>query len=589
VLKQVVWFCQALLIIGRSSEFAWALFARTFWNWMAVVFAQGELGSVPAIQCLWGAALTARLPWGLWRGLLSAVLPIIWVALLIIVQVAVVGMLSWCGVRAQQKSWADAKTACGVWKYACSRVGVAVGLDQSFLEWRAELEHRLRLLAYVVLGFFYPVLLRTSLSTFVCIEVEGTRSWSVDMSMTCWRGQHLPWMICVGVFCGIVLVIAVPILYCFTWLARKKDGDQQPDAQANMQDPSQLASSPSSRSKPGTSRTGVDRVRHYLYGAYRERCKVWEGLLQIRLVCLVLISVASPSMGPYYTLLAYGGLLAALMMLHDLQKPYKDLGLQQLQTLAYVILLANVALGLVVVTATGRPGPRPADALQLEPTVANVDPLHCPYQRGGDPNLSTTVVAASVFMVVINTLLGIVACLAIYSLSTRELRGKRLDDQLLQRAVGGAPFWVLGLGFNTSSRFGIPIVHAGYWTTAGKAELPVQMNAEAAKYHWVVTALICFWGWLSNIFCTALWLWPAEESLGHVPPAGQVHVQQGAAPAPAAVAAAASMQVELGDAGVCKAGAPGADGANIAGSNSSRAMADVPHQVDDMRQQRDQT
>jgi hypothetical protein len=482
----------------------------------------------------------------------------------------------------------------------------------SFPEWWAELKHRFRLLAYVVLGFFYPVLLRISLSSFFCIRVEGTEYWSVDMSMTCWDGQHLPWMICVGVFVGLVLVIVVPIFYNFTWLARKADNAQQSDARANLQDPSQLPASLSFGVTPGT-RTGVDRVRQYLYGAYREGCKVWEGLLQIRLVWLVLISVASPSMGPYYTLLAYGAVLAALMMLHDLQKPYKDLGLQQLQTLAYCVLLVNVGLGIIVVTATGRPGPRPANAVQSEPTVTTNRLLHCPYQQGGDPNLSTTVVAASVLMVVFNTVFGIVACLTMFSLCTRELRGKQKNDQLLQRATVGAPFWVLGLGLDKSSRFGIPVIHAGYWTTAGKAELPVPLNAEAANSHWVITAFICFCGWVSNILCTSLWLWPAEASLGHVSssqdPAAEAslgHVSSSQDPAAEASlghvsssqddlreAADADVQIEQAADFVCKAGVPGADGASSSSSRRQRqcsghAAAHVPHQAD-LQQEVDQT
>jgi D-alanyl-lipoteichoic acid acyltransferase DltB (MBOAT superfamily) len=116
----------------------------------------------------------------------------------------------------------------------------------------------------------------------------------------------------------------------------------------------------------------------------------WEALLQMRLVALVSISVASLLMGLYYTLLAYGALLAAMMVWHDLQKPYKDLCLQQLQTLAYLVLLTNVALGIVVVTAAVRPGPRPAFTLQMQPNAAAVGALQCPYQQGSDPDLSAT-------------------------------------------------------------------------------------------------------------------------------------------------------------------------------------------------------
>jgi hypothetical protein len=312
VLKHVLWFCQALAIVGRSSEFAWAWFARNFWSWLAVAFAQGELGAVPAIQCLWGASLTAKLPWGLWHGTLSAILPVIWVSLLILIHVAVVGVLSWRGVTAKHVPWANAKGICGVCRYPFGLVGAAVGLDLEFAKWWTELQHRLRLLAYVVLGFFYPVLLRMSLSSFICLNVQGKHYWSVDMSMTCWNGQ-LGWMIGVGAVAGFLLVVALPIFYTFTWLEPKKPGGDNQDAQGHDNKSSQgtaarheetdNAQSPLRRNRTfstdqGNS-SGVGRVRQYLYGAYRQRCKVWEGLLQMRMVGLVFISVASPVMGPY--------------------------------------------------------------------------------------------------------------------------------------------------------------------------------------------------------------------------------------------------------------------------------------------------
>jgi hypothetical protein len=229
VLKQMVWFCQVLVIIGRSSEFAWPEFARAFWNWLAVVFAQGELGSVPAIQCLWGTQLTAKLPWGLWRGLLPAILIVIWIIGLMAMHMLIVGMLVWCGVTAAKPpsdsaddTLSKAGRAC---KLACSKLGEAVGLQQSkrsLRDWWQELEDRFRILAYVALSFFYPVLLRISLGSFFCIEFEGQQLWSVDMSMTCWTREHLIWVVCIGAFVGFVLTVLLPIFYNFTWIAANK-------------------------------------------------------------------------------------------------------------------------------------------------------------------------------------------------------------------------------------------------------------------------------------------------------------------------------------------------------------------------------
>lgn len=199
----------------------------------------------------------------------------------------------------------DARGVRGKLRYACSTVAVAVGLDKDFQSWCCELRDRLRLLAFVALAHFYPVLLRVSLGSFMCNKVESQRYWSVDMSMKCWKGPHLPWVIIMGAVGVLVLALFVPIVYNFTLIRTRAAGANTQQAGEKLQ-------------ADGTvGLTGVGRLRQYLYGSYRERCKAWEGLLQMRLVLIVLISVASPSMGPYYTLLSYGGVWCCL---HDLAR-----------------------------------------------------------------------------------------------------------------------------------------------------------------------------------------------------------------------------------------------------------------------------
>jgi hypothetical protein len=235
----------------------------------------------------------------------------------------------------------------------------------------------------------------------------------------------------------------------------------------------------------------------------------------MRLVFLVLVSVASPSLGPYYTLLGHGALLAVFMMWHDLQKPYKDLCLQQLQTLAYLVLLANVGLAIIVTTANSRPGPRAARSQQAQPSELNLEAslqLHCPNQQRGASGTSLTVFAASITMVGLNALFGVAACLIVYSLCTRKRRGKRETDQLLQLATGGATFWVLGLGFNESSKFGVPVVHAGYWTEGGKVEKEEELSYDATQHCWVITAFVMFFHWLRTVVCKSLFWWPAVQT-----------------------------------------------------------------------------
>jgi hypothetical protein len=234
----------------------------------------------------------------------------------------------------------------------------------------------------------------------------------------------------------------------------------------------------------------------------------------MRMVLLVLFSVASPSWGPYYTLLAYCGLLAACMLDHGISKPYKDLALQQLQTIAYIVLLVNVLLGIIVVTANTRPGPRSAGSV-FGQSVAAATKEHCPEQLFGESNSGKTVAAASFAMVFINVCFVAVACLIVFSLATRGLRNKSFRDQLLQFARDGRYVWVLGLGVSSTSKFGIPFVHAGQWAVEMQAEhSSVSTGQQVAPNHgpycWIVAGLRVFARRLKQLRTLFCW-WPAEE------------------------------------------------------------------------------
>lgn len=494
VLKQVSWFFQVLVIVIRSSEAAWADFALTFLNWVALGFAQGELGSVPAMQCLVGKRLTALMPWGLWRGILSAAFIVAWIFVLIAAHVLVVGLLAKCGVKAAGTRFRDARGVRDKFKWALNFLGVAVGLDNSFQAWGAELWGRLRMLVYVALAHFYPVLLRISLGSFICIGVEGQQLWSIDMSMTCWTGAHLFWVIFMGVAGVIILVCIVPVNLAVLEVRMYA-------AVAAIHDDTEGL-------------TALGKLQQYLFGAYRERCKAWEGVLQIRLVLIVLISVASPRLGPYYTLILFGSVLAAFIVWHDMQKPYKDLCLQQLQALAYFVLVINVVLGMVAMTANTRPGPRSAHNQQELQINQAAMQQHCPDQLAGETNVSKTVLAASILMIIASVFFVVVALLILLSLWTRGWRGKGKGGQLLQLAdrKGQAPVWMLGLGLNDSSTFGVPVVHAGHWTEKGQAEQSTVVPHDAQPW-WVTTALLIICRWLIKLLAP-FWWWPAAAQHG---------------------------------------------------------------------------
>jgi hypothetical protein len=336
-----------------------------------------------------------------------------------------------------------ARGAHGVLRDAFNFLGMVVGLNNNFSSWWFELWERLHMLVYVALAYFYPVLLRVSLGSFFCIGLEGQQFWSVDMSLTCWTGRHLPWVMTVGFDGVLVLVFVVPVFYNFTQLDRHVHAADADTIISNLEEgkgrePGSRHAVPCERERaraphgvlanegpPSGSRargqspnplaqcvrglvdaegqlTGLGRLQLYLHGSYRKGCRAWEGYLQICMVGIVLISVASPSWGPYYTLLAYCGLLAACMLDHGISKPYKDLALQQLQTFAYIVLLINVGLGIIVVTANTRPGPRSLGSHVFRQSVAAATEEHCPEQLFGESNSSKTVAAASFAMVVVN-------------------------------------------------------------------------------------------------------------------------------------------------------------------------------------------
>jgi hypothetical protein len=60
--------------------------------------------------------------------------------------------------------------------------------------------------------------------------------------------------------------------------------------------------------------------------------------------------------------------------------------------------------------------------------------------------------------------------LIIFSLATRGPQNQSIGDQLLQLERDGRYTWVLVLGVSSTSKFGIPFVHAGQWAVEMQAE-----------------------------------------------------------------------------------------------------------------------
>lgn len=97
---------------------------------------------------------------------------------------------------------------------------------QADLFWRLESPtHRVNKLyvaMILVLFMLYPILVRTTVGLFACIEVDGPSLvegdtaavigsyWSIHMQQQCWQGKHFAWALGFGAPFAIVLLVLVP-------------------------------------------------------------------------------------------------------------------------------------------------------------------------------------------------------------------------------------------------------------------------------------------------------------------------------------------------------------------------------------------
>ena len=62
-----------------------------------------------------------------------------------------------------------------------------------------------------LLFFFYPTITQMTLSLFNCQTVEGVEYLTRDLSVTCWKGKHLFWVLVNGVPMSIIWIIGLPL------------------------------------------------------------------------------------------------------------------------------------------------------------------------------------------------------------------------------------------------------------------------------------------------------------------------------------------------------------------------------------------
>jgi hypothetical protein len=180
-------------------------------------------------------------------------------------------------------------------------------------------------LAFVVIFFFYPSLVRINLSMFACVPIDSpnyqpygifTASaagsfWLYDIDQPCWQGYHGTWALALGLPCLVLLCLGLPsFLAIFLWSYR-----------CRLQQPS--------------------FVKHFgfLYIKYRQERCWWEVMVMMETLTLVAIAVFGLTLGPYYQGLVMNAGFAIILVLLLMFKPFQSQQQQQLSLLANSCLL----------------------------------------------------------------------------------------------------------------------------------------------------------------------------------------------------------------------------------------------------------
>ena len=162
----------------------------------------------------------------------------------------------------------------------------------------------------VVLFFFYPSLVRLSLSMFACIPLDNsgntpypeyalanaTRGYLVsDIMQACWEGWHKVWALALGIPCVLLYCLGVPLCIAVL-LVTNKDKLQQ-----------------------GTHCTAC---LGFLYHNYRNERFYWEVVRTVQIIVLVAISVFRYTLGSYLCMLLLQAAFGIILGMEYLFQPY---------------------------------------------------------------------------------------------------------------------------------------------------------------------------------------------------------------------------------------------------------------------------
>jgi hypothetical protein len=195
--------------------------------------------------------------------------------------------------------------------------------------------------AIILIFFLYPSIVREAIYLFSC-EPRGPdlQVLTVDRGVECYETQHLFWMTMVGIpalifFCGVIPLVGVQTL-------------RRIKVKNLMED------------------TAMVRKYGFLYRGYEEEFYYWEGIVTLRKVLMVLISVMLKRYGPETQALAALCVIQGALLLNVMYGPYDYAVQDRLETISLGTTFFTIVSGLYFVTSN------PPDAGTFEGMVTMV-------------------------------------------------------------------------------------------------------------------------------------------------------------------------------------------------------------------------
>jgi hypothetical protein len=339
LLKVLVMYAQYLVVIG-SLQVEWPGLLPHIFTGAAWVFSVAS-SQVFSLDCLLQQYSSWSAPIPIQRFIVYLAMPLLMLSVGMVVQgVMACGRLAWSGKRGGAS--ADATAAAAAEGTAddqeaaiseCNKVeGAGAAPHWPIYLWVAA---KLTVLCLVVFYFFYPSLARIGFVMFSCYTLdhpaaaEGVYAefsvataprgyWVYDMEQPCWQGWHRQWALSLGLPCLIVFCIMVPpALGCWLWFSRKR------------------LWGPRFQKRFG-----------FLYHSYTPAACYWEGVVAAQTMVLVCISVFSPPLGVYFSVVLLSVVLAAIIVLQQLVRPFAFRVVHFAQLFATSCLFANVNVAL---------------------------------------------------------------------------------------------------------------------------------------------------------------------------------------------------------------------------------------------------